>query len=126
MVGCKSTSTSSEVDGLGYQGFKHSDSSTPKAIQLLNELKNNPNAVFSENNGWVIVNVKSADEMSLYSFTPESHSAYPSIVKREVLQDNDAVYIDTSVTCGSAKEICDQLVKDFLDLNNNVQQQMQK
>jgi len=112
------TSSLSE-DSLGYQGQKNKGLTVP---ELLTKLKSNPDARISNDRGWEIVSVKS--ERALYSFTPESHPAYPSYVKREVVESEGRVQIKTSVKCRAEKNVCDQLVKDFIALNNQIKEKV--
>ena len=57
---------------------------------------------------------------ALYSFTPESHPAHPSYVKREVVEKDGSIYMETSARCGAEKAACDPLIRDFIGLNNKV------
>ena len=124
--GCAATGESGSNKELGYQGYKSSESKTPEAIQILEELKKRSEANFRNSQGWIIVNIDTAEEKAIWSFTPESHPAYPSIVKREVIQKDGSIYIDTTGSCGAEKEICDKLVQDFIDLNNKVTEEVKK
>jgi hypothetical protein len=119
LVGCAST------DKLGYQGNKMSSSKSPNSLQVLESLKSNPAAVFRIQNGWTIVNVDNEQEKSIYSFTPESHPAYPSIVKREIVEKDGSIHINMTAKCGATKDICDKLVQQFIALNDKVKQSMQ-
>ncbi len=121
LVGC----TSTDNDELGYQGHKKSSPKAPNALQVLESLRGNPSAVFSTQNGWTIVNVDSEQENSIYSFTPQSHPAYPSIVKREVVEKDGSIHINMTAKCGATKDICDKLVQQFVALNDKVKQAMQ-
>ncbi|MAM88031.1 MAG: molecular chaperone DnaJ [unclassified Hahellaceae] len=113
LVGC----TSSQVDRepLGYEGR---DSPEDSVEELFSELQSNPEVTIKTEGGWRVADVPS--ERALYSFTPESHPAHPSFVKREVVEKNGSINIRTSVKCGAEKSACDQLVRDFIELNNKV------
>ena len=113
VIGCNASSPAKEE--LGYQG-QNKEGVTVSA--LLAQLKSDPNVQVRVERGWHIAEVKS--ERALYSFTPESHPAHPSYVKREVIEKDGAVYIETSARCGAEKSVCDQLVRDFIELNNKV------
>ena len=122
--GC--ASTSKEENKLGYNGLVNESSENLGALQSLANLKNNPDAKFRIDRGWTIVDVNSKHEQSIYSFTPESHPAYPSIVKREIIEIDGSIHIDMSAKCGASKEVCDELIQQFLALNNKISQSMQK
>ena len=122
--GC--ASTSKEDNKLGYNGLLNASPKNSGALQSLENLKSNPDAKFRIDKGWTIVDVNNEDEQSIYSFTPESHPAYPSIVKREIIEKNGSIYIDMSAKCAASKEVCDELIQKFVALNNKVRQSMQK
>jgi len=122
LVGCASNTNNNE---LGYQSNKKSSPKSPNALQVLESLKSNPSAVFRTQNGWTIINVDNEQEKSIYSFTPESHPAYPSIVKREIVEKDGSIHINMSVKCGATKDVCDKLVQQFVALNDKVRQSMQ-
>ncbi|GAB2190080.1 hypothetical protein MAH1_16880 [Sessilibacter sp. MAH1] len=113
LFGCGATSPVKE--DLGYKGQNQEGFAVG---ELLEKLKSDPNVQVREERGWQIAEVKS--ERALYSFTPETHPAHPSYVKREVVEKDGSIYIQTSVSCGAEKSVCDQLVRDFIELNNKV------
>ena len=121
LIGCAST----EQESLGYKGKKKSSSENPGALKTLENLRNNPDATFRNNNGWVIINIDNGDEKSIYSFTPESHPAYPAIVKREVIEKDGSIHLEMTAKCGASKKVCDDLIQQFVALNNNVRQAVQ-
>ncbi len=117
LIGC--TTSVSKDDGLGYQGY----SKDGEAVgEMLGRLKSNPNMKVRMDRGWTIVTSDSGH--TLWSFTPEGHPAHPSYVKREVIEKDGSIYIDTSARCGAEKSVCDKLVQDFIDLNNKVLENM--
>lgn len=113
LFGCNANAPLKE--DLGYKG------QSPEGLgvgELLAQLKSNPEVQIRTERGWQIAEVKS--ERALYSFTPETHPAHPSYVKREVVEKDGAIYIETSAMCGADKNVCDQLIRDFIELNNKV------
>ena len=115
LMGCSSPTPVKE--DLGYQGQNNSGLGVN---ELLSQLKSNPEVNVRVERGWQIAEVKS--ERALYSFTPESHPAHPSYVKREVVEKDGSIYIETSARCGAEKTVCDQLIRDFVKLNNKVKE----
>lgn len=113
LFGCGATSPMKE--DLGYQGQNKEGLAVS---QLLEKLKSDPNVQVREERGWQIAEVKS--ERALYSFTPTNHPAHPSYVKREVVEKDGSIYLETTARCGAEKSVCDQLVRDFIELNNKV------
>jgi len=72
-----------------------------------------PGAVFRLQAGWTVVE----DGQTLWSFPPPSDPSYPSAVKRQLMQTSSGVDITTSVHCESTKAACDNLVRQFEQLN---------
>ncbi len=89
----------------------------------LEALKNKPGVEIRQNQGWTIVNDQS--NRTLWTFTPETHPAHPSAVKRSVLFRDGALYLDLNVLCFSTKDACDNLVREFQALNDRVRSEMQ-
>ena len=65
--------------------------------------------------GWVIF--KDSSDNSLWSFTPQVHPAYPSAIKRRVLEDEGQLFIEMKALCGAEKLACDELIRDFRKMN---------
>lgn len=104
---------------LGYQG-KSNDGLSPDA--LLSKLKSDGETQIREERGWIVA---ASDKLrTVWSFPPKGHPAYPSYVKREVVEKDGSIYIETNVRCGAEKSKCDKLVKDFIELNNRVQSEI--
>lgn len=116
-ISCNTSSPAKE--DLGYQG---QSSERLVVEELLFQLKSNPEVQFRVERGWHIAVVKS--EHTLYSFTPENHPAHPSYVKRSVVEKDGAIYMETSAKCGAEKDICDQLLRDFIELNHSVKEKV--
>jgi hypothetical protein len=91
-------------------------------LEALEALKLDPHSEISESDGWVIVNDKTNN--ALWSFAPIEHLSYPSVVRRAVADRNGQVAIITQVRCAAKKSICDSLVKDFMDLNQKVKNEV--
>lgn len=113
------TTATGKDDGLGYQGY----SKEGEAVgETLTRLKSDPNVKVRTDRGWTIVTSESG--RIIWSFTPVDHPAHPAYVKREVIEKDGTIYIDTSARCGAEKSVCDKLVQDFIDLNNKVRENM--
>ena len=111
----------SEED-LGYQGTGSTDSET--VGEALSRMKGDPNYEVQIHEGWTIV--ASKPHGTMWSFTPPSHPAHPAYVRREVVEENGTISIATSAKCGASKAACDALVRQFLELNNQVSERIQK
>ncbi len=90
--------------------------------EALAALKAKPGVEISDESGWTII----VDQMALWSFTPESHPAHPSVVKREVVERDSKVVVEMVVLCQATKPPCDELVREFTKLNESLRQQMEQ
>ncbi len=73
-----------------------------------------PGAKKSEQQGWLIV-----EQMPvLWSFAPVGHEAYPSAVKRTMVQRDGRIDLDMAVLCEAPKPACDRLAAEFKSLND--------
>lgn len=68
--------------------------------------------------GWLIVQVPS--ENTIWSFTPPAHPAYPAAVKRTFFESKGSVQLQTNALCQASKKSCDQLIRDFQRLNDQM------
>jgi hypothetical protein len=76
-----------------------------------------------ERDGWILVQDRESEKsMTLWSFAPPAHAAYPSAVKRTVLERDGAVRIEMKVLCEAQKDACDQLVRQFQELTDRMTQ----
>lgn len=73
----------------------------------------------TEGNGWLVVMLPS--EYTIWTFAPESDPAYPAVVRRVITQGPDKnTYINMSVLCEASKAACDNLVRQFNELNDKI------
>lgn len=119
-----SCSSTQHDKGLGYQGQKKSDSGQLKSIETLESLRSDPDVTFRIERDWTVASKNTDKEKAVWSFPPETHEAYPSVVKRAVEQKNGKIGLITSVSCGATKEICDRLVQEFIQLNQKVKNEI--
>ena len=112
------TSMAEDASGstIGYQSYD----------EALNDLKSNPKAKVTVQQGWTIIEVNKDNEMALWSFTSKGHFAHPAVVKRNVVESKDTVSIIMNALCGAAKPECDKLIKQFEQLNEKISQNMHK
>jgi hypothetical protein len=80
----------------------------------------------SEQGGWTVVQ-DVQDDLTMWSFTPSNHPAYPAVVKRTFFQDQSgAWHVDMRVKCRGTKANCDKLVADFRALNEQMRQAIER
>ncbi|HZZ89845.1 MAG TPA: DUF4019 domain-containing protein [Caulobacteraceae bacterium] len=91
----------------------------PTVEAALADLHARPGVVFSEQNGWTIATDQAA--LTIWSFPPADDAAYPAAVKREVKRAaGGGSTITMTVLCGATKDACDDLVRAFARLNNQI------
>lgn len=106
------------AEKLGY-------SSVAEALQSMTS-KPGVQVNVTQPDGWTIVNDPSP-VFSVWSFTPRSHPAHPAVVRRTVQQDKTGnVSVEMVALCEAAKEPCDQLIRDFQVLNEQMRERVQR
>lgn len=90
--------------------------------EALRALRTKPNVQISVQNGWTIVE-ESADH-AIWSFAPDAHPAFPAVVKRKVVEKDGMVSIKTDVACEATKSNCDALVREFMQMNQDVRREL--
>ena len=90
----------------------------PSVAAALADLHSKPEVKFSIQNGWTVAEDRS--HSSFWSFPPEGDPAYPSAVKRIVVQTAAGINLEMKVLCQSTQAACDKLVADFNALNERM------
>jgi len=94
----------------------------PTVAAALIALRARNDVTFVEQGGWTIAN----DERNrtIWSFAPIDNPAYPSVVKRTLVQTDLGFNLDMTVLCEARKPACDKLVADFKALNEQARQSL--
>ena len=100
--------------GIGY----------PSVAAALDALKARSDVRIENQGGWIIVTDRK--DSTLWSFTPPGHAAHPAAVKRAILQQDGAIYVQMRILCQADKAPCDKLVADFEALNEQMKAEIQK
>jgi hypothetical protein len=81
--------------------------------EALKALKAKPGVtIITKPDGWVIAT--EPDVYAQWSFTPEGHYAYPTVVRRTIQQSpTGEVHVETAALCGADKASCDKLMAEF-------------
>jgi hypothetical protein len=93
----------------------NSDVGYKTVAEALASLKQMKEASFSTVRGWMIVTDQV--HMTVWSFAPKTDPSYPSVVKRSVTAVGTGSSITMKVLCESDKASCDNLVRQFYDMN---------
>jgi hypothetical protein len=89
-----------------------------------NALLSNGNIAVSVENGWTIAGDR--DNYTMWSFAPPGDPAYPSVVKRIIVQGHGGLDIKMSVLCEAPKSACKQLVENFKVLNERMRESLKR
>jgi hypothetical protein len=91
--------------------------------EALEALRSKPGVEISVQGGWTI-----AYEPALHviwSFAPKRHASYPSVVKRSIVEKDGTVFVKMDVKCKASKDVCDDLVREFIQLNEAMRSSFQ-
>jgi hypothetical protein len=74
--------------------------------EALKDLRAKPGVTFRKQDGWIVAEEASA--FTVWLITPPGHPAYPSMVKRTLVNGPDGAYFDTAVRCLASQDACDK------------------
>jgi len=95
----------------------HSTIGYPNVAAALKALRAKPGVEFTTQGGWTIASEKGDSTFVIWSFAPEGYPAYPAAVKRSLVQRDGSLWIEMNVQCEASKDACDNLVRQFQELN---------
>jgi hypothetical protein len=96
----------------------------PTAEAALAALRAKPGVTFAEQDGWTIATDDGAN--AVWSFPPEHDPAYPAVVRRQMTPGpKGSVSVQMDVLCSASKAACDDLVRAFERMNEEVKAQLQ-
>jgi len=101
----------------GQSGIEYS---SPEEAQTA--LRQKPGVHISERNGWTIISDK--ETLSLWSFSPASHAAHPSVVKHYLVESDGKKQMRMGVICNATKDACDAMVREFQAATSRTVEQM--
>ena len=96
----------------------------PSVAAALAAVKANPNIKITTQGGWMVGDDERAGV--IWSFAPFGYPAYPSVVKRVIVDKPDGIYIAMDVACEATKAACDKLVEDYKALNATIRSRVLK
>ena len=76
-----------------------------------------------EDDGWLIVADQPAG--AFWSFTPPDDAANPAVIKRTIHEKEGKVSVAMATLCEAPKPACDNLVRQFEDLNERMRADLQ-
>lgn len=74
--------------------------------EAIRALRAKPGVKFRDERGWTVAEDMQA--ATVWLFTLPGHPAYPSMVKRTLVNRPGGAYFETNVRCFASQEICDR------------------
>jgi hypothetical protein len=90
----------------------------PTVAAALDGLRADAKVKFGSQAGWAVA-IDDADK-TIWSFAPAGDPSYPSVVKRQIVPAGGGVAVQMTVLCQSTKQACDNLVREFEQLNDRM------
>jgi len=91
---------------LSTQSFEY-----PTVAAARSALRARTDLVIHEENGWL--GFQDTATMTIWTFTPRNHPAYPSVVKQTVVPSANASVLRVSGLCEATKVECDKLMAEY-------------
>ena len=96
---------------------------SPRAAYVA--LSKDPGARLQRNaEGWQIVHVADGPHEGIWTFAPQTHPSFPSVVKRQVIERDGHLFIGMDILCGGSKSTCDQYVAEFVKMNEQMTKEL--
>ena len=92
--------------------------------EALAALRKNPDVSIRVQDGWTIAN--DSKDKTIWSFAPEGHPAYPAAIKRHMYEKGGALYVGMTALCQAGKAVCDDLIREFEQMNARLGESMRK
>ena len=94
------------------------------AAAALEALRAKGGVKISTESGWTVIEEQST--LSVWSFTPSGHPAFPAAVHRQVIQEGNNLFVKMNVLCEAPKAACDTMVAEFQNLNGQVRDDLKR
>lgn len=110
MAGCVATGTPTN----------QTNTTSTSPADILSELQSNPEAKFSEQSGWKVAKLASAEGEKVWYFPPSDHAANPAVVIQTISEDSGGMTrTKTDAICSISQEVCNKLLSDFRKAMSN-------
>lgn len=90
----------------------------PTPAAALAALRAKPGVVITERPGWTVAEDQS--EKAIWTIAEPGNPAYPAAVKRYLSSVGGSMHLEMRVLCSASKEACDNMVRQFQQLNSSV------
>lgn len=102
----------------------HSEIEYPSPGAAWRALRADPHVQFEDRGGWMIANDPA--HATVWTFSPQGDPAFPALVKRHVVERDGQLMMNMSVLCGASKQACDDFVRRFQRLNEDMARALQQ
>ena len=109
----------SHTQAAEYKGQKSFD-----IKKTFNEIKTKAGAIVSEEAGLWRIDIQ--EEASVYFFTKEDHFAYPSVVIRKIVEEQNSIDIKTTGYTAADKTTFEGWLKQFQEQDQLIKQSLQQ
>jgi hypothetical protein len=72
------------------------------------------------------VAINDAEKGTLWTFTVAGHPAHPSVVCRRPVEEAGKVRLEMAVLCNAGESACEELVRGFEDLNQQMLKELER
>ena len=83
----------------------------PNVATALQDLRSRPDVESNVQNNWTIFADPKAKMVWL--FAQPGHPAYPAVVRRQPIETNRGIVLETKILCEAPQQACDDLVRQF-------------
>ncbi|MCK9687676.1 hypothetical protein [Scleromatobacter humisilvae] len=90
----------------------------------LEALRADPAVRFETHEGWVVAHDDA--KKAMWTFAPKGDPAWPAVAKRSLVERDGQVMISTAILCGASKAVCDEFVRKFVRLNQEMARAVQR
>jgi hypothetical protein len=94
--------------------------------KALAELSKKEGIKMNVSQGWTVITEDNGTTLTMWSFAPQDHPAYPAVAKRVFYEEQSGWYVEMSILCEANKEACDKFNQDFVNLNEEMRKYVLK
>ena len=86
--------------------------------EALEDIKSKPGVTARTEHDWIVLNDASSN--TIWSITTDRHPAHSTAIKRTIARRDGQLFVEMNVRCGASKEVCDQVVAQFQQINEDI------
>jgi hypothetical protein len=90
----------------------------PSVAAALESVRSKNGVKVEIQSGWTIVHDE--PNMTVWSFTPPNHPAYPTALRRTVVEQDGGFVVKSDAMCEAAKTACDRLMVEVEELDKRM------